>query len=272
MNTKLINGLSQVQNKYDAFFIDLWGVIHNGIQLYPGAINVLENLNKLNKRYVLISNAPRPSKSVEKYLINLKMDKDLLKNIFTSGEAALQSLKKNIYGKRFYHLGPKRDEALIKGFEKNKTSLDKCDFILCTGLFDNEQNSLNYYEHLLKENTKLKMVCTNPDLRVHRGSKTEYCAGSIAVAFEKLGGEVIYFGKPYPEIYNFCMKRNETVLAIGDNIRTDIIGANKMKIDSLFIIDGIHKKEFLSLSTENYDKVLNKYETKTNYYQERLSW
>ena len=101
-----------------------------GFNLYPDAINVLENLNKLNKRFVLISNAPRPSKSVEKYLINLKMDKAFLKNVFTSGEAALQTLKKNVYGEKFYHLGPRRDEDLIKGFEENKTSLDKCDFIL----------------------------------------------------------------------------------------------------------------------------------------------
>ena len=115
METKLIKGLSQIQSKYDAFFIDLWGVIHNGIQLYPKAIDVLENLNKLNKRFVLISNAPRPSSSVEKYLINLKMDKVFIKNVFTSGEAALQTLKKNVYGEKFYHLGPERDKDLIKG-------------------------------------------------------------------------------------------------------------------------------------------------------------
>ena len=91
METKLIRGLSEVQSKYDAFFIDLWGVIHNGVQLYPNAINVLENLNKLKKRFVLISNAPRPSRSVEKYLINLKMNEAFTKNVFTSGEAALQT-------------------------------------------------------------------------------------------------------------------------------------------------------------------------------------
>ena len=272
MRTKLIKGLGQVQSKYDTFFIDLWGVIHNGIQLYPEAINVLKNLNKINKRFVLISNAPRPSKSVKKYLINLKMDKALLKNIFTSGEAALRSLKRKIYGEKFCHIGPKRDEDLIKGFEKSKSALDKCDFILCTGLFDYEKNSLNYYEYLLKENIKLKMICTNPDLIVHRGTETEYCAGSVAAIFEKLGGEVIYFGKPHSEIYNFCTKKNETVLVIGDNIRTDIKGANKMKFDSLFIINGIHKKEFSNLSVENYDKVLNNYKAKTNYYQERLIW
>ena len=100
METKLIKGLNQIQSKYDAFFIDLWGVVHNGIQVYPGAIDVLQNLNKLNKRFVLISNAPRPSKSVKKYLLNLKMDKIFLKNIFTSGEAALKTLKKKYLWKK----------------------------------------------------------------------------------------------------------------------------------------------------------------------------
>ena len=272
MKTKLIKGLREVYSKYDTFFIDLWGVIHNGIQIHPGAIDVLENLNKLNKRFVLISNAPRPSKSVEKYLIKLKMDKTFLNNLVTSGEAALQTLKNNIYGEKFYHLGPRRDEDLIKGFEKKQTSLDKCDFILCTGLFDDKINSLHYYENLLRKNTKLKMLCTNPDLIVHRGSQTEYCAGSIAALFEKMGGEVVYFGKPYPEIYNICRKKNEAILAIGDNIKTDIVGANRMKFDSLLITSGIHKKEFLNVPVENYDKVINKYKTKTNYYQEKLSW
>ena len=95
MRRKIIEGLSQVHNKYDAFFIDLWGVVHNGVKIYPEAIKVLKNLNKLNKRFVLISNAPRPTKSVEKYLLKLKMNKSFIKNVFTSGEAALQTLKKN---------------------------------------------------------------------------------------------------------------------------------------------------------------------------------
>jgi len=272
MQTKFIKGLSQVQSKYDAFFIDLWGVVHNGIELYPGAINVLRNLNNLKKRFVLISNAPRPSKSVQKYLINLKMEQAFVKNVFTSGEAAIQTLKDNVFGKKFYHLGPERDKDLIAGFEQNKTNLENCDFILCTGLFENEESSIKYYEDLLKKYTKLKMVCTNPDLIVHRGSKKEYCAGFLASVFEKLGGKVVYIGKPFPEIYKFCIKKNENILAIGDNIRTDIKGANKMKFDSLFITHGIHKDEFLNLPIENYDKILEKYNTKTNYYQERLMW
>tara|TARA_B000000460_G_C21489556_1_gene380952 strand:+ start:154 stop:972 length:819 start_codon:yes stop_codon:yes gene_type:complete len=272
MAKKIINGLKEVYENYDAFFIDLWGVTHNGIKLYPEAIEVLHNLYKLKKRFVLMSNAPRPSKNVKKFLLNLKMDKIFLNNIFTSGEAALQSLKQNIYGKYFYHLGPKRDHSLFDGFEMNRKDIGESDFILCTGFLDTQEDSLDYYKDLLKNYIKLKMICTNPDLIVHRGLKREYCAGKLAEIFQKLGGKVIYFGKPYPEIYKFCAKKDEKILVIGDNIRTDIKGANNMKFDSLFITNGVHKHEFLHLPLQNYDKILEKYGTKTNFYQERLIW
>jgi len=272
MTKKKIRGLKEIYSEYDAFFIDLWGVVHNGIQLYPEAIEVLENLYKLKKRFVLMSNAPRPSKDVEDFLLKMKMDKIFTKNIFTSGEAALKSLQQNVYGENFYHLGPKRDEGLIKGFEKNKTSLKNADFILCTGLLDGHEDSLDFYKDLLKNYIQIKMICTNPDLIVYRGSKQEYCAGSLAALFKELGGKTIYFGKPYPEIYKFCTNKGEKILVIGDNIRTDIKGANNMNFDSLFIINGIHKDEFLNTSIESYEKILEKYQAKTNYYQEKLTW
>ena len=141
MTTKLIRGLNQVQGKYDTFFIDLWGVVHNGVQLNTGAIEVLENLNQLKKRFILMSNAPRPSKYIEKFLLKLNMNKILIQNVFTSGEAALQSLRSQIYGKKFYHLGPQRDSMMSEGFEENITTLDNADFILCTGLLENHEES-----------------------------------------------------------------------------------------------------------------------------------
>ena len=272
MTKKKIKGLKEIYDKYDVFFLDLWGVVHNGIQLYPEAIEVLENLHKLKKRFVLMSNAPRPSKDVEKFLLKLNMNKIFTKNIFTSGEAALKSLQNNKYVKSFYHLGPERDNNLIKGLEKNKTNLNQADFILCTGLFDDHKESLDFYKDLLKNYIQLKMICTNPDLIVHRGSKKEFCAGTLAEIFKELGGRVIYFGKPYPEIYKFCLKDSENVLVIGDNIHTDIKGANNMNFDSLFITSGIHESEFSNLSIENYDKILKKYGVKTNYYQKSLTW
>jgi len=272
MIKKKIEGLRQIHEKYDAFYIDLWGVIHNGIQLYPNAIEVLENLNKLNKRFILMSNAPRPSKNVQKFLLKLKMNKFLTKNVLTSGEAALKSLKKSTYGKFFYHLGPKRDRSLFKELEKNSKNLEEADFILCTGFLDRHEEQLDYYKKLLKKVINIKMICTNPDLVVHRGNRQEYCAGTLAEIFKELGGNVIYYGKPHPRIYKFCIKKGERVLVIGDNIRTDIKGANNMQFDSLLITNGIHRNEFKKTKSKNYDKILEKYETTTNYYQEQLRW
>ena len=158
MDKKIIKGLKEIYEKYDAFFIDLWGVIHNGVHLYPEAIEVLKNLYKHKKRYVLMSNAPRPSKNVEKFLLKLKMDKNFATNIFTSGEAALKSLQQNIYGKYFFHLGPNRDSGLFEGFEKNKKSLENADFILCSGFLDGHEDSLDYYKNLLNKIMKFSVL------------------------------------------------------------------------------------------------------------------
>ena len=131
------------------------------------------------------------------------------------------------------------------------SDLHDCDFILCTGLFDDYDNDLDYYKKFLLKHISKKLICTNPDLIVHRGNTEELCAGSVAKVFEDLGGEVIYFGKPHKEIYNMCFGSNEKVLAIGDNLRTDIKGANNLKIDCIFISEGVHRKEFNNFSELN---------------------
>ncbi len=156
MKIKKLQHLSKVFQEYDAFIIDLWGVMHDGIKLNPSAINAVRQLDANSKRIVFLSNAPRPSKKVVEFLKKMQMDEKLLKNVLTSGEAAMSSLKKKRFGEKFYHLGPQRDDSLFSEIKKNKTSLDKCDFILCTGLFDEEEENLEYYENLLKNFTKKK--------------------------------------------------------------------------------------------------------------------
>ena len=115
-----------------------------------------------------------------------------------------------------------------------------------------------------------KLICTNPDLIVHRGKVEELCAGSVAKVFEDLGGEVVYFGKPHREVYDMCIGSNEKALAIGDNLRTDIKGANNLKIDCIFISEGVHRKEFNDFSQLN--NLLKKYGVKANYFQRELKW
>jgi len=259
-------GLRSVFDNYELLFIDLWGVVHNGIELHENAIHTLYKISEAKKDYILLTNAPRPNKTVKIFLEKLGLDKSMREKVFTSGEAALGYLKKNYISQKFYHIGPPRDFNLFIDFKNEKTEdIDKSNYLLCTGLYDQHDQDLNFYKELLINSISKKMICTNPDLIVDRGKKREYCAGSVAMTFEKLGGKVIYFGKPYPEVYSQVISNNKKkVIAIGDNLRTDIKGANNMNYDSLVITSGIHKKEF---KKEGIEKVLKNYTVKATFSQ-----
>ena len=264
-------GLSSIADSYQLFYIDLWGVVHNGINLHDEAINVLKKISKKNKEYVLLTNAPRPNSTVKKFLKKMGMEKEIRDHVFTSGEAALNYLKKDFLNKTFFHVGPPRDFDLFKDFEKNKLSdIEKSDYILCTGLFDDHCKDLTFYKDLFEKQLKKKMICTNPDLIVDRGKDREFCAGSVAMVFEKMGGDVVYFGKPYPEVYNQSINnKDKKILSIGDNLNTDIKGANLLNYDSLIISNGIHKSE---IKENGIEKTAKSYETICNYIQSELKW
>ena len=263
-------GLKSIINRYDLFFIDLWGVVHNGIELYENSINVLDNLAAAKKDFVLLTNAPRPNATVINFLKKMGLKK-YFKNVFTSGEAAHKYLISHLGKKNFFHIGPPRDFDLFKNIEKNNVlNIEDADYFLCTGLFEDQENDLNYYKKLLSNHTSKKMICTNPDLIVDRGEEREYCAGSVAKSFEEIKGEVIYFGKPHPPVYNLSTNIiNKKVLCIGDNLNTDIKGANIQNFDSLLITNGIHRKEILDTELMS---VLKKYETRVDYIQNNLKW
>ena len=267
---KELNHLSDIYKNYETFVIDLWGVIHNGVMLNPKAIEAIEQLKNNSKKIVFLSNAPRPSSKVINFLLKMNMNKKYLSNVMTSGEAAMYAINKNTFGKTFFHLGPSRDSSVFEKVKDNKANLENCDFILCTGLFDEYENDLEYYQNFLRRHVGKKLVCTNPDLTVHRGNIEELCAGSVAKVFEELGGEVVYYGKPHKDVYNLCFNSNEKVLAIGDNLRTDIKGANNLNIDCIFISDGVHRDEYKN--TSELDDLLKKYKVKANFFQKELKW
>ena len=264
-------GLSSIVDNYQLFYIDLWGVVHNGVSLHEKAINTLKEITKKDKEYVLLTNAPRPNSAVKIFLEKMGMEKEIRDHVYTSGEAALNYLNKNHFNDKFFHIGPPRDFDLFKDFKQNKSEkILESKYILCTGLYDNYDRELTYYKNLLEKYIDKKMICTNPDLIVDRGNQRELCAGSIAMVFEKMGGNVIYFGKPYPEVYNQSIEnKNKKILSIGDNLNTDIRGANLLNYDSLIISNGIHKNE---IKEKGIEQTAKSYEAICNYIQSELKW
>ena len=264
-------GLQSIAENYDLFYVDLWGVIHNGIKLHEEAINVLKQLSKLKKNFVLLTNAPRPNEAVKIFLEKIGMEKKLREYVFSSGEASLSYLKKKHKSQKFYHIGPPRDFDLFKDFKNYKSDkINDSEYLLCTGLFNEHDKDLKYYKELLEKHIDKKLICTNPDLIVDRGNERELCAGSVAMIFEKMGGEVVYFGKPYAEVYNQAANnKDKKILSIGDNLNTDIKGANLHNYDSLLISNGVHKNEILDQGIENISK---QYEAVVNFIQTDLKW
>ena len=262
-------GLKSVAKKYDLFFIDLWGVVHNGIKVFQDSISVLEEISNLGKEYVLLTNAPRPNSDVIKFLKKLGLDDEKSSKVYTSGQGSLNYLSNEKKNLKFFHLGPDRDFNLFKNFRSFKQSkADDADYIICTGLFDEHEN-LEFYKKYLSPFIDKEMVCTNPDLIVDRGDITEYCAGAVAKIFEEIGGKVKYFGKPHSLVYEKSINnKNKSVLCIGDNLNTDIRGANLQHFNSLFILNGIHKKE----KQNELNKLFEKYQVDVNYIQEKLKW
>ena len=282
-----LKGISEISDKFDVYFIDLWGVIHNGVQCYPEALKVLEKLKEQNKKIVLISNAPRPSAVVKVFLETIGLESSCYDFLVTSGDITREYISLNSSKKNFYHLGPTRDIDLFKDLNVALTSKEECDEIICTGLVSDEEEKLQDYKILLDFflNKKIPLICANPDEVVARGEKIVFCAGALANRYNQEGGEVRYFGKPYSDIYSFALKKVRAhkdfkdkkeinTLVIGDNIKTDIKGANLFNLDSVLILNGIYK-DFFRDGTINFDQLkdsVNLKDVKINYFQEELAW
>ena len=247
-NCEKLNNLSDIDDHYDVFLIDLWGVIHNGIAAFDNVIPVLQSLKQKKKMVFFITNAPRRSFVISQQLEDFGIEQKLYDKIISSGELTWLSIKEKYQKKNCLIIGPPRDFHLVEGLDISVVDKDSnVDIILNTGPWGDD-DSLENYTDLLDSRAKKKshMICSNPDKTVVRGENFMICAGLLAEYYEKIGGKVEYYGKPYRQIYEHCFnffeKKNTRVLAIGDSLENDIKGANALNFDSLLITDGIHRE------------------------------
>ncbi|MGJ8564412.1 MAG: TIGR01459 family HAD-type hydrolase [Alphaproteobacteria bacterium] len=257
---QMLAGLGQIADDYDALFCDIWGVIHNGREPFLAACEALERFRAERGPVILISNSPRPSVAIPEQFRQVGVPGELWDAIVTSGDATIDELARRAPGPAF-KLGPDRDDSIYENLDMNFADLSDAAFISCTGLFDDENETPDDYTDLLGEALELglPLVCANPDVRAKRGNKIIYCGGALAESYEKMGGEVIYAGKPHAPIYRLSrawleevvgyVPPPERILAIGDNIFTDLRGAQNEGLDCLFVADGLYADTAEKLKT-----------------------
>lgn len=256
MSIPLIRGLSAIASNYDALLCDVWGVLHNGREAFPGVVDCLKAYRKQGT-VLLLSNAPRPNAPIREQLASFNIGADAYDDIVTSGDLTRRLLAERSKSGTFkiHRVGPDRDHPLYEGLNIAKVSIDEAEAIVCTGPFDDTKEGPDDYRDYWKPALarKLPFFCANPDLVVQRGDQLIYCAGALAQDYERQGGEVLYLGKPHLPVYDFVAERlRETTgrdiprtkwLAIGDGLKTDILGATRAGIDALLITGGIHEPE-----------------------------
>ena len=246
-----IDALAALAGRYDVLLCDVWGVIHNGRESFPGPCAALARWRAEVGPVVLISNSPRPSPEVAVQLDGLGVPRAAWSALVTSGDVTRTLLAPLAPGPA-YRLGPERDAPLYAGLGLDFEPLDKARFIACTGPVNDDVETPEDYRELLTAAAarRLPMICANPDRVVQRGDRLVYCGGALAELYETLGGETIMAGKPHAPIYDASLARaselagrpvaKDRVLAIGDGVVTDAKGANGQGIDLLFVAAGIH--------------------------------
>ncbi len=259
--TKIINSISDISNKYDFFILDQWGVMHDGKKGYKNAIEAVNRLIGENKKLIIISNSSKRKISSVNRLKYLGFNKNNFIEIMTSGEMIWQELlnptvKYNIQMKKCFHIfdTSKEDGKNFRiGLEKFEfvSNIKEADFILACTPFENTEpiDYIPILNNALDKN--LIMFCANPDFVTieKNNNKNIYCMGTIADLYDHMGGKVVILGKPSKQIYLESTKKiNQLdlsrIVAVGDSLDHDILGAHNFGIDSVLITSGIHKDLF----------------------------
>jgi HAD superfamily hydrolase (TIGR01459 family) len=251
----IIERFAPLARAYDVLLCDVWGVVHNGVSAFAPACAALMRFRADGGTVILITNAPRPSALVQRFLDRIGVPRDAYDAITSSGDVT-RGVVESRPGQRVFHLGPERDLPIYAGLPATLAPMESADYVVCSGLFDDASETPENYRALLAamRARSLFMVCANPDIVVEHGDELVYCAGALADAYASLGGEVLYCGKPHAPIYEAALGKAASfrggevpplarVLAIGDSVRTDLKGAAAFGVDCLFVISGIHAED-----------------------------
>jgi len=266
---QVVTTFAEISDHYDVAFVDLWGCVHNGITAFPDAVKALQNYRSKGGTVILVTNSPRPWDSVATQIAGMKVPDNAWDAIATSGDSARAAMYRGIVGEKIWFMGetPRDDDFFkpLKIIENpvniQKVSLEEAEGIVCCGPFDTQADpAVNRPEFLYAKQKGLKLLCANPDIIVDRGETREWCAGALAALYTEMGGESLYFGKPHPPIYDLARRRyaaltgsisDPRIIAIGDGIRTDILGGQMEDIDPLFITGGLAAAETRTDSQPN---------------------
>jgi len=257
MDIPILPSIGSLADSSEAWIVDIWGVIHNGARAFEPAAEACTKFRQRGGVVLLLSNAPRPFAAVVSQLDALGVARTAYDTGVTSGDVT-RAMIAPWQGRPLLHIGPARDRGLFEDFVLDLADAGRAEVVVCSGLYDDSketpQDYTKLFEGLLARG--VPMICANPDLVVERGDKLVYCAGALAAEYVRLGGAVSYAGKPHWPVYERALATiahlvgrhiaKDRVLAIGDGVDTDLLGAHVAGLRSVFIASAVHAPDGLS--------------------------
>lgn len=279
---QVLSSIAALADAADVWFMDIWGVLHNGREPFSGAVAACRRFRNQGGTVLLVSNSPRPRAGVVTQLNAIGVDPTAYDDVVTSGDVSRSLIKARAPGPML-HIGPDRDRPLFDGLGVVLSEIGSAKIAVCSGLYNDETETPADYAALLStlKRRDVPMICANPDIKVERGDTFIYCGGAIAEAYEKIGGTVAYAGKPFPPIYESAFEAaarirgaaidRARVLAVGDGPETDIRGASRAGISSVFISSRVHVASDEELGAAA-DRIFENFELKPVALMPALAW
>lgn len=248
---RTLSGVHDLVDLFDCFIVDQFGVLHDGVQPYPGAVDALVMLKQADKTILLLSNSGRRSAPNEQRLLRLGFQHGSWDYFLSSGEVAWTHLERSLVidggePKRCLLIAREGDRSAIEGLRLTAVnSGDDADIVLLSGS-EADRFDMEHYRRLLEPAAMrgVPCLCTNPDKIMLTPFGPRFGAGRIAELYAEMGGPVTWIGKPFPEIYQAALAILGHPLAartacIGDSIEHDIAGGQSADLATVLVATGV---------------------------------
>lgn len=247
-----IAGVREIAERYRTWFVDAYGVLHDGTTAFPGVVDALIRAQRAGVTVVIVTNSGQRIDIVAKRLAGAGIAAGLYNHIMSSGELTWRHIEQ-LNGpelRRLFLIHPSGGPLWLKDLRNPIVDdLALADLMVVADMPHLTEDAARASDLLDTLATaaamRLPLLVPDSDETWPHNGVIRLGPGWIARRYAELGGETVEFGKPYAPIYaaarQLCNENAGEVIMVGDNLATDITGANREGIASLLVLKhGVH--------------------------------
>lgn len=237
--------LGDLAARYDGFLLDSYGVLNRAEELIPGAAEGVAWLKAQGKKVMVVTNNAALAEDDNLDLLNSMGIPFEPGDVVCSGSLlARERSQLGIEGPVFF-MGLPSGLSYIEQAELETTDNPEITrTVVMTSSRGYRMRRIAQAQRILQQEGSL-LVVLNPDAIAPRpGGVMARVSGVTARSLAReTGCRIALLGKPFGEIYDLALERiglpRDRVVALGDTLATDILGARNAGIDCGLVLTGV---------------------------------